>query len=448
MQTEPTPAQRAANGANDSPNISAWAWLLAIAGHTLFVVVVYAALYAFGLLYHAPSAASLSNWDVGWYDSIRVNGYVSNSGAQSNLAFFPLFPYLWRLTGLDAVGMSAVNAGLFLLGSVWLGRTFGLRRHQLLLLLSVPSLFFCLVPYAEALFFLFGAVLLRGMHRRHLGLTVLGLLGCCLTRSAATLFVPAYILSELLACTGRAELPRLAKRLAGGLLAIGAALAVVMYLHYQASNDPLAFFSAQKFWAHELHGLPQPPLHSAAGTPVLGFDLLALFSGLLSIAVCIGLGIRWVRGWRGVAAVAAPSRAVIFSLCYCAGIAAVVLLYQDGDLANCSRYILSTPFFGVLLAQLPQWQYLKRSSRWLFVGSAGAIALGVALWCGWPARFSGFMPGEAHFFFACWVGYLAAYVLAFSNGRYGRELRTGLYVANAVCQAMLLNFFLGGAWVG
>lgn len=436
---------------NGTTNPSWLGWMFTLAGHTLFLVVIYSILYAVGLLEYAPSPQGLIRWDAGWFSSVRNFGYdkVITNG-QSNIPFFPLFPYLWRLLGLDGLGISLVNGGLLLVGAAWLGRTFELRRHQVVLILSVPPVFFCLVPYAEALFFLFGAVLLRGLHRQHLGLTILGLLGCCLTRSAASLFVPVFVLAEMLSCLSRHDLPRVALRLGAGLAAMAVGLGAVMYMHYLATGNPWALFVAHQHWDHVPHWPLPTRVHSTAGIAVLWLDLLALFTGLMALVACAGLGIRWLIGWfRAREAPAAPSRAVVFALGYCVAAISFILLYQSGDLVGSSRYVLATPFFGVLLAQLPQWRTLSRTARWGVAGLASAVAFAIALWCGWPSRFPSFFPAEANWHFGCWAVYLVLYLLAAPKvSRYGRELRAGLYVLHVIYQAFLLNLFIGAVWLG
>ena len=424
-------------------------WLVPVAAHVGFFGVVYALLYAVGMVDNAPFANTLIAGDAGWYESIRNFGYVPNATGQSNLAFFPLFPYLWRVLRLGSVGISVCNGGIFLLGSVWLARTFGLRRYQMLLLLSVPTVFFCFMPYTEALFFFFGAILLRGLHRRQLGLTVLGLLGCCLTRSAASLFVPAFVVAEVLACTTRADVPRLLARLGAGLAAIAAALALVMYLHYLATGNPFIFFDTQQYWGHRLYWPLPRLLHSGGGTPMLGPDLLALLVGALALLVALLLGGRWLRGWWQVVPPAMPSRAVTFSLTYCTGILLVILLfYYNGDISNISRYMLATPFFWVLVAQLAQWPLPGRRLRAALVGGAGLVTIGVAVWAGWPQRFPGYLPAEACFFFAAWLAYGGVCLVAFGNDTYSREVRGGLYVLNVVYQIFLFNLQLNGFYLG
>lgn len=423
---------------------------LLLSGHALFLVAVYSVLYTLGILDYAPASDTIIRWDAGWFNSIRLHGYDYVPNGQSNVPFFPLFPYLWRLLHLDGTGISLINFGLLLLGMAWLGRTFALRSGQILVLLSVPSLFICLVPYAEALFFLFGAVLLRGLHRQNLGLTLLGLLGCCLSRSAATLFLPAFVLAELLACTSRAMLPQLALRLGTGLLTIAAALGIVMFLHYQATGDPLIFFAAHENWGHKIKWQLHPQLFSSAGLVVLWLDAVALLAGLVAALACLSLGIRWVWQWfQQGPAPTVPSRALTFSLGYVLAAICFILLYQADNTVGSSRYVLATPFWGVLLAQLPRWSQLPSATKWRTVGLVAGLILVVAAWFGWPSQFPGFLPAQAHWLLLLWVAYLAAYVLAAAQTwRYSREVRTVLYVVNVVYQAFLLNLFLGKVWLG
>lgn len=419
-------------------------------GHTLFLVAVYSVLYIVGILDYAPAPDNVIEWDAGWFNSIRLHGYDYVPNGQSNVPFFPLFPYLWRLLHLDGIGISIINFGLLLLGMAYMARTFSLSRGQVLILLSVPSVFICCVPYAEALFFLFGAVLLCGLHRQNLGLTLLGLFGCCLSRSAATLFLPAFVLAEALACTSKAMLPQLALRLGTGLITIAAALGIVMFLHYQATGDPLIFFTAHENWGHKMDWHLSPRLFSSAGLVVLWLDAIALLAGLAAALACLSLGITWVWQWfQQGPAPAAPSRALTFSLGYVLAAICFILLYQADNTVGSSRYVLATPFGGMLLVQLSQWWKLPPATRWSAVGLVSGLVFVVAIWFGWPSQFPGFLPAQAHWLLILWVTYLAAYLLAASQAwHYSREVRTVLYVVNVIYQAFLLSLFLGRVWLG
>lgn len=424
---------------------AALGWGAALLGHAFFVVATYSVLYCFGLVRAVPTADNVITWDAGWYNSIRLNGYVGNPGGQSNIAFFPLFPYLWRLSGLDGLQVGIANFGVLLLGGGLLGRGLGLSRSQVLLVLSGPLMFFCCVPYAEALFFLFGVLLLWGLHRQRLWLTVVGLVGCCLVRSSATLFVPAFLMAELLGCTHRAAVPAALRRFGAGLLAIGGSLGFVMWLHHAATGNWLAFFETHKSWGHEPHWTLGYPLHSVAGVAVLWLDALGLVLGLLAVVAGLGLGLRWAWGWaRPASAAARPvSRAVLFSLGFCIAALCFILLYQTDNIVGMARYTLTAPFTWFLFSQLPQLGRWPARGRWAALAAVALALLGVAFWLGFPWHFEGFFVGPAAWYLLLWLLYAVALGLAWwPTFEGGRELRAGLYVANVVLQCFLFSVFL------
>ncbi|RZK47761.1 MAG: hypothetical protein EOO59_17460, partial [Hymenobacter sp.] len=166
--------------------------------HVLLLACLASAFYCFGVISYLPAEHTLRNWDVLWYEQIKNEGYVDIPGHISNVAFFPLFPYLWRWSGLGLLGISLANAGLFLAVAAWLARQLQLPARLQLLLLSTPVLLFMIVPYSEALFFAWTALLVVGLRQRRLSWWLLGLLGCSLTRAASTLFVPVLLLLVVL----------------------------------------------------------------------------------------------------------------------------------------------------------------------------------------------------------------------------------------------------------
>ena len=75
-------------------------------------IVLYVILCLIGLIEYFPNNVNLVSWDAVWYNGIKDNGYYYDPSRQSSVAFFPLFPYLWRLIGVNAVGISFFNFSL------------------------------------------------------------------------------------------------------------------------------------------------------------------------------------------------------------------------------------------------------------------------------------------------------------------------------------------------
>lgn len=415
--------------------------------HAGVLAGLYATLYAFGVIGQLPDNHNLLSWDADLFHRLSQTGY--DDPASGINAFFPLLPTIWHLTGFSPVQISLLNSACLLAGMAVLGWAFRLTSRQLLLALSGPMLMFGLVPYAEALFFLGGAVLLAGLHRQRLGLVVLGLLVACLARSAATLLIPSYLFAELLWWSqGRwrwAQLGQLLAGIAACLLALGG----VMLLQYRSHGDALAFYKVHALWGH-VWEWPLLPLHSSAGINILWLDATALVVAGLSLVSCLTLGIQWLLSWRTAPAPSAPtvlplSKAVLFSLSYCVGAGYFILFYQSGDLVGLARYILASPFFVVLCWQLGELQPQRAQRLAAAVLGAGLLAV---LALGGLTGFNSFYPMQALVYFGLFLLYLMAYVTVGARlTPWFREISAALYLLNCLTLLYLLDLFLHVIWI-
>jgi hypothetical protein len=115
-------------------------------------------------------AQGLFRWDAGWYRSIVDLGYVSTwpvvpqEAELSNVAFFPLYPYLAKgvaaLLGIQSGNALLVVAHLACVG-FWTNFLLLLRSWKTPLLIAVPCVLavlafpasvFLVAPYTESLF--------------------------------------------------------------------------------------------------------------------------------------------------------------------------------------------------------------------------------------------------------------------------------------------------------
>ncbi|TYZ08889.1 hypothetical protein FY528_11785 [Hymenobacter lutimineralis] len=408
-------------------------WVVGL--HVLLLACLTSALYAFGIIRYLPSNDTLFRWDVIWYNQIREGGYVYSETQMSNAAFFPMLPYVWRLSGLWLLGMSLLNASLFLAASAWLAHQLRLPPRLQLLLLSTPSLLFMVVPYTEALFFVFSTLLVLGLRRRRLWWWLLGLLGCGLTRSASTMFTPALVFMVLMWAMQPGQRKTAIVWGASGLGALLLSIGLVATTQWYQTGEPLGFIRAQKHWGHTLRAL-NFPFSDPSGIDVLWLDAQALWLGVAAAGLCTWLAWRWLLQWRQQRAFPILAPEVIFALGYCVGVTLFILSYQGGSLWNIGRYIFATPFFVVLVAyqaSLPAWPW----RRYLL------IALGTMLF--WQVfgiyslNFDTFSTGQAIWYFGLVTAYLVAY-LAWRQLRWQREITMLLYVFNLV---MLLHMLEG-----
>ncbi len=415
--------------------------------HAVLWLMLATTLYGFGIIQMLPGTpATLAAtgglaWDAGWFAQIAQQGYHYTAGGQSNVAFFPLFPLVWRWSGLGPTGIGVLNAVVFLSAFTGLAHALRLSPRYMLLALSVPSSLFMLVPYSEAWFFLFGALLLSGLHRERTAWVLVGLLGCGLTRSASALFTPAllFMVGVLLAQGHR----RLALQWGvGGLLALAASLGAV--LAYQTSFPGVpatGFVDSHVAWGHLLDW-PKWPLYTDAGTDVVWYSAVAFAVGVASVGGCL-----WLTGrcaWLLTKGRPAPSvsPAVLFSMGYCVAALLFVLGYQGGKIAGLHRYIFGAPFFVALLWQTSRWP----AWRLLTYGGVAAVLLGLWQAFGAWGQFPNFSLDQSAWYFGLTTAYALAW-LGVRHGPFARELGTGLYVFNLVFQIYLLNMMLHGVWI-
>jgi len=410
--------------------------------HLGILVLLYSIMYFAGIIDTLPNNSSLMQWDAWWYKSILNDGYSYTPGEQSNIAFFPLFPLIWGLTGFNALQISILNLVLMLSGMLILSKALKMDKFGLMLMLSVPSLFFCYVPYSEGLFFFAGALIIYGMKENKM-LAAAGIFLACLTRSVSLLFMPVLLLVLLLKFKPGVSNRNLLKEIFFYILMAVIPLLFVSCLHYYVSGRFMVFFEVQKYWDRFLR-IPELYLTTWDGARLVWLDGLAFLSGLLTFVFCIALVIRKIKN---------PFKRVPSYIAFSAGIicllAASSLLYAGTDalggtsIYSLNRFIFASPFFPVLLS-LCIWHYSNSERKiYLFVG------VSVITWM----LFN--MHGELHglnfwqtkIYFVLVFAYSSSY-LFMSRSIAGVKIKYLIYMLNTFLQLYLFEQFLRGQWLG
>jgi Gpi18-like mannosyltransferase len=114
-----------------------------------------------------PFVNMWARWDSGWYLDIARHGYMFIPGKQSNVAFFPLYPYLvrfvhyfiplphdagWLLIGIIIANAAFLVALIYLYHLVRLDYDRSLAARVVLYLCVFPTTLFCSAVYTESLF--------------------------------------------------------------------------------------------------------------------------------------------------------------------------------------------------------------------------------------------------------------------------------------------------------
>jgi hypothetical protein len=224
---------------------------------------------------------AFGRWDAHWYLDVAARGYALRgplASVQSNVAFFPLYPWLVRALGAVLPGQGEASlfvAALLVSNAALLGGLAVVWRiarassdeetaaRTVLYLLLFPAGFVLSAPYPEALFLLLSAGSLQAALRgRPVVAGTLGLL-LALTRPGGVLVaVPlAFVALE----RGGPRLPALA---ASALPGLGLALHAGNL--WRLTGDPLALFHAQAAWGRALAPPWRTILHPRDFHPWLG----------------------------------------------------------------------------------------------------------------------------------------------------------------------------------
>jgi hypothetical protein len=319
-------------------------------GNLALVLLIYLGLFKLNVLSVLPNEIGYLSWDVAFYRDIKDIGYVYATSKATNMAFFPLFPYIWKMVHLSALQMGVFNFALFACSFIWLIGKEKFKAIYLLVLISIPCFIFFYLPYSESLFFLFGTLIIKGYRNDKFNLLIIGILGCCLTRAISTVFIPMIIITELLHWKNSKELIAFPyKRI---LVCCSAALlAILIVISIQGIQTGKWFYymeMAKKF--NRALIFPSFPFTTISPDRVLGIDGIAWVVGFIATYFCIkwsiiSFGSFFLRQDYPLS----TDRSVYFSALFISAVFLIDTFFTNHiedrtNLWSINRHLLCTPF--------------------------------------------------------------------------------------------------------
>lgn len=418
---------------------------IALAGHFVFIVLVVLVATKLHILNIKLEAIPNVTYDPSWYQAIAKNGYYYNPGIQSSVAFFPLFPLLWRWSHLDAYGISAFNFVLHIISLVLLVKEYKLNWRETLLTCSGFGLFYCWLPFAESVFLITGIAVLIGYKRNNLWLTAAGLFLASLSRSAAMVFIPAVLIVELLRWhkTNDKQNTTILRTI---VLFASCCLAVitVAWIQWAETGHWFVFAKAHELWNKKLQ-LPALPISTWDNFKVLFLDTAALITGF----IC---GIM-LLGYLYTALVKKQEQnhpEVNFSLAYLGGVTLLQIIYGvQGEhttyINSLNRYIFGTGFFLVFM--IYRWRETEFDKMKILFAALVALA-GIGLTGYFTNPYDAEQLLSARLDAVAILLAVIVYSLPIKKGAAGTLLFVAIYVFQTAMQLHLLELYLNGNWVG
>ncbi|MCX6196369.1 MAG: hypothetical protein NTY55_06900 [Flavobacteriia bacterium] len=293
------------------------------------------------------------NWDADHYNFIKEKGYKD-----FRLAFFPLFPIIWRFLDVGVYAIILINSLIFFISFYILIKNLEIKGvKEILMYLSIPSFVFFYLPYSESIFFLCSLIIILGLKNNKNYLVYIGLFLSILSRPAFTVFIPALIITQLL----NRNKEKISLTIGFYLLVSILGIISVGIIQFYDSGEWFKFFSEQKNWGNQLQ-IPKLPLTSWAGGFIVRTDGFAFLIGVLSgsFLTALILKLKWVKD------IVLPKE-VIFSLAYLGGITIAVLLFRGGSLFSLNRFVFATPFIIVVLNYWIKQQFNLKIKKLLLI---------------------------------------------------------------------------------
>lgn len=394
-----------------------------------YFIGAFVLLTLFSLILHNKSffyENSLLNWDAGQYYRIVHEGYNDY-----RVAFFPLFPFIWKALRCGIYTISLLNGALFISSTALLVTVFNFPTKELFLMISFPSLIFMFLPYTEALFFFSSVLVLIGMRKNLNWVVFIGILLASCTRPVVYVFIPAIIILLFILRNKQSIIQTLIFYILPVLLGLG----VVLYIQYINTHDWLAFFHSQKTGWNNYVRLPKLRLTSWGGDDIVRLDGTAFLVGMIAT---VAMGYRFIERIRTGKPEFINQAAILFSVLYLAGISWLVLFTRGGSLFSLNRFVFATPFFFLAFSEFKKkkWttkQYLLIliliNAFWLLFGSYVHIQ-------------------EVLKYFALSVFIMFFLFLNHSNKYISHTAYFICILGNVTLQIYCYNYFLNGGWIG
>jgi len=317
-----------------------------------------------------------TRWDSKWYFSILKGGYQPSADLRtvySNLAYFPLYPYLVKSVGWLGVSLpdglyillGLLLSNLFFLASAALLYRLIIRspgfdadgaQRALILLILFPVSFFFSAFYPESLFLFLTLLGFTFALEEKWAWT--GICAALVVVTKPTGIIPVIALGWLYMEKKQWRLQAIRLSILWFLLA-PLALFLHFYHLYLISGHPFAFIDAMTAWGGIQPATYWNPFQNltGAGLDVFKVDLVLMILFLVASAYSIW---KWPVKAYGVYA-----------------LLMILLAVSEGLLVSMSRYLLVCFPVFVLLGQK------LRGGKWFDLTAAACLALQVIYFAGW-----------------------------------------------------------------
>ncbi|GIV43407.1 MAG: hypothetical protein KatS3mg035_0530 [Bacteroidia bacterium] len=280
------------------------------------------------------------------FDAVHYYKIVHLGYNHKRSAFFPLFPWIWKILGGKLAPGLIINNFIFSVSFAIINQVFYWNIMQKILFLSIPSSIFYFLPYSESIFALGSACLIYSITSKKDYGIVLSFLLISFSRPAFSILLPSlaiYLFFEKFSIIRKIKI-------FGGSFALSAtALWLVNEYQYSQTKIPWGFYSSQQtFWDNHWR-LPHFPLSSYGDIHIFRVDLLCFVLGMTCVFLLISYSAKKIYQKTMT-----ENNFMLLIYSYLAGISLLVLFTRGGSLFSLNRFMLASFYGGIFMVYFPQ----------------------------------------------------------------------------------------------
>jgi hypothetical protein len=396
------------------------------------------------------------NWDAKYYSAIKDSMYASNlTTVIYRYAFFPFFPLVWKLSFTNVHGIVLLNflffgISLILLSSVFLGGHKSEMFYFLLALLIPTSAVFYL-PYTESTCMLTFSIALYGLIKKKYWVFFIAMICFSMTRPSSWILVLIFFLISIINLFYHKKMRWFLKDICLLVLPILLGWMLVIIIQYYYSGSWSTYIIASSFWTKEPNFYRYTSDWSVEG---FGMTAFAIFAVIMPSCV---FGIFW--GVSAILGKQKENKISLFSgdekhvkqflfnisIFYIMGIIVFNLLTNGYQINGLYRYTMASPFFFIILFQLPE--KLKSVKLEHKLSGFICILIGIVLFSISTEYAAGLLRFK---YFGLALLILLAFYGTIESNISNRVKLTLLIIVIIPCliwHAYLFNMYLGNAWI-
>lgn len=389
-------------------------------------------------------------WDAIHYYQIKNHGYnIEKARGDYIFAFFPLFPFIWKITNLPPIGILFLNYLFFSASILILLRIFSETKNYFqnaVISLCLPSLIIFLIPYSEASFTLMVSIGIYGFVKNKYWIFFIGFLLASLTRPSFTFLFLSIISVEFFYFIQHRNIKTALKNtfLRVAPLIIGTA-AVSLIQYSQHSGSLFKFIEVQKYWGNIL-AIP----HNLRDWSHEGFAInigVIFFVFLPSLIIIAQLAYFQLKKRRKTIIPDYRSHKdylLILSMIYLIGNALFVILFRGGSLHCLFRFTICSPFFFILLyISFDYIKHLPVRIRFFLIAIPSVLSILVLSLAGYSHYWN-----FSDFGIFILIGVLSFWI--FQDFRSSRFYKIGILILltiNMVWTTYLFNTYIINGWI-